>query len=319
MARIRPIEEAVSGAMGRPYAREMAKLAETFAWATAADLQPLRQAVRTAGLSPLRAIGSGGSLTGAHALAGLHQRYTGHPTAVATPLEAAVEPLGASAGTWLLSAGGGNVDIVAAAKTLILREPRQLCVLCGRGASPLAELCRKHPYVDLLLYPPPAGKDGFLATNSLLGFIALLTRAYADVFGSDDDWRETVDCLDPLLPDTAAAPEAWKEATAPLWTRPTTLVLHGPSTRVGAVDLDRSSRRPRSVTFRSPTTATSPTVDITGSPSGARRAPCSPSSRTRTARSPSVRSICFPRTFPRHGLRSTAVRTPRCWLRCSRR
>ena len=51
--------------MTRPYAREMAKLAETFAWAAAADLQPLREVVRTAGLSPLRAIGSGGSLTGA--------------------------------------------------------------------------------------------------------------------------------------------------------------------------------------------------------------------------------------------------------------
>lgn len=42
--------------MARPYAREMAKLAETFAWAAAADLQPWRQAVRTAGLSPFRAI-----------------------------------------------------------------------------------------------------------------------------------------------------------------------------------------------------------------------------------------------------------------------
>ena len=47
--------------MARPYAREMAKLAETFAWAAAADLQPWRQAVRTAGLSPFRAIGAGGS------------------------------------------------------------------------------------------------------------------------------------------------------------------------------------------------------------------------------------------------------------------
>ena len=224
--------------MARPYAREMAKLGETFAWATAADLQPLRQAVRTAGRSPLRAIGSGGSLTGAHALVGLHQRHTGHPAAVATPLEAADEPLGASVGTWLLSAGGGNVDVVAVAKTLILREPCQLCVLCGRDASPLADLCRQHSYVDLLLYPPPAGKDGFLATNSLLGLTTLLTRAYADVFGADDDWRETVDCLDPLLPDTASALDGWKEATAPLWTRSTTLVLHGPSTRVGAVDLE---------------------------------------------------------------------------------
>ena len=225
--------------MARPYAVEMTRLAETFAWAAeAADLQPLRQAVRIAGLSPLCAIGSGGSLTGAHALAGLHQRYTGRLAAVATPLEAADEPLGATVATWLLSAGGGNVDIVAAAKTLILREPRQLCILCGRDASPLAELCRQHPFVDLLLYPPPAGKDGFLATNSLLGFTALLTRAYAAEFGSDTDWQDTVNCLKPLLPNTAAALDAWEEATAPLWNRPTTLALYGPSTRIGAIDLE---------------------------------------------------------------------------------
>ena len=224
--------------MARPYAREMTKLAQTFAWAAAINLQPLRQAVRSAGLSPLRAIGSGGSLTGAHALAGLHQRYTGHLAAVATPLEAADEPLGATVATWLLSAGGGNVDIVAAAKTLILREPRQLGVVCGRDASPLAELCRQHPFVDLLLYPPPAGKDGFLATNSLLGFTALLTRAYTDVFGSSSDWQDTVDCLEPLLPSTSAALDAWESATAPLWARSTTLVLYGPSTRIGAIDIE---------------------------------------------------------------------------------
>ena len=224
--------------MARPYAGEMTRLAETFAWAMTADLRPLRQAVRIAGLSPLRAIGSGGSLTGAHALAGLHQRYTGRLATVATPLEAVDEPLNATVATWLLSAGGGNVDIVAAAKTLILREPRQLCVLCGRDSSPLAELCRQHPFVDLLLYPPPAGKDGFLATNSLLGFTALLTRAYATEFGSDTDWQDTIDCLEPLLPNSTATLEAWEAATAPLWTRSTTLVLYGPSTRIGAVDLE---------------------------------------------------------------------------------
>lgn len=126
--------------MARPYAREMAKLAETFAWAAAAELRPLHQAVRTAGLSPLRAIGSGGSLTGAYALAGLHQRHTGRLASVATPLEAIDEPLDTAVATWLLSAGGDNVDIVAVARTLILRELRQLCVLCGRDASRLAKL-----------------------------------------------------------------------------------------------------------------------------------------------------------------------------------
>ena len=224
--------------MTRSYAGEMTKLAATFEWAATADLDPLRRAVRTAGLSPLRAVGSGGSLTGAHALASLHQRYTGHLAAVATPLEAVGELLDATVATWLLSAGGGNADILSAAKMLILREPRQLGVLCGREASPLARLCRRHPFVDLLLYPPPAGKDGFLATNSLLGFTALLTRAYAAEFGSDADWPDAVACLKRLLRDTAGALQSWEADTIPLWTRSTTLVLHGPSTRIGAIDLE---------------------------------------------------------------------------------
>ncbi len=224
--------------MAKPYAGEIARLAETFDWAATVELNPLRQAVRTAGVSPLRVIGSGGSLTSAHALAGLHQRYTGHLAAVATPLEAVDEPLDPSASAWLLSAGGSNADILAAAKALIQREPRQIGVLCGREASPLTDLCRKHAFVDLLLYPPPAGKDGFLATNSLLGFITLLTRAYAAEFGSDADWHDAVACLRSLLPDTAAAPDAWEAATVPLWTRSTVLVLHGPATRIGAIDLE---------------------------------------------------------------------------------
>ena len=216
----------------------MAKLSETFAWAAEADIRPLRQAVRVASLSPLRIIGSGGSLTGAHALAGLHQRYTGHLAAVATPLEAVDQPLNAAVAVWLLSAGGGNADILAAAKALIQREPRQIGVLCGRKTSPLADLCRRHPFVDLLLYPPPAGKDGFLATNSLFGFTALLTRAYTTEFGKDTEWQDTVDRLKPLLSDATAALEAWEAATEPLWTRSTTLILHGPSTRIGAIDLE---------------------------------------------------------------------------------
>jgi fructoselysine-6-P-deglycase FrlB-like protein len=224
--------------MARPYTNEMSKLGETFAWAAAVDLEPMRQAVRTASLSSLRALGSGGSLTAAHALAALHQRFTGRLAAVATPLEAVNDPLDHSVATWLLSAGGSNVDIMAAAKALILREPRQIGVLCGREDSPLAELCRDHPFIDLLLYPPPVGKDGFLATNSLLAFTTILTHAYTAEFGAQADWDDAVIRLTTLLEPASLALGAWEEEVAQLWARPTTLVLHGPSTRIGAVDLE---------------------------------------------------------------------------------
>ncbi len=73
--------------MAKPYAAEMARLAETFAWACDVDIGALRPAVRTAGGMPLRAVGSGGSLTAAHALAQLHQYVTRQLSVVATPLD----------------------------------------------------------------------------------------------------------------------------------------------------------------------------------------------------------------------------------------
>lgn len=224
--------------MAKPYTTEMSKLAGTFAWAMASDIGQLRKAVKTASLSPLLAIGSGGSLTAAQALASLHQRCTGHLATVATPLEAIAEPLASSAAIWLLSASGRNVDILAAFRALVEREPRQLSVLCGRSDSPLANAARDHGFTDLLLHEPPTGKDGFLATNSLIVFVTLLTRAYASEF------EETASCFDTrastihsFLLDEAQWRE-WKSNTAALWPRNTTLVLYGPNARIGAIDLE---------------------------------------------------------------------------------
>ncbi|WP_244554299.1 HAD hydrolase family protein [Agrobacterium sp. DSM 25558] len=194
-------------------------------------------AVRLAATLPLQAIGSGGSLTAAHALSYLHQHLAGRLATVSTPLEAVSEPLGGLS-HWLISAGGRNVDIIAAAKTLLLREPRQVTAICGRLDSPLAEVCRTHAYSDLLVFPPPAGKDGFLATNSLLGFVALLTRAYTLEFADGELWDHCADVVDGLLSSKAATVSAWQEETAGLWSRDTTLVIHGPTTKVGAIDLE---------------------------------------------------------------------------------
>jgi fructoselysine-6-P-deglycase FrlB-like protein/trehalose-6-phosphatase len=216
----------------------MAKLADTFEWAVSTDVSELRRAIRTASFSPLRAIGSGGSLTVAHALVAFHQQATGRLAAVATPLDAVIDRVDAGTSSWLLSASGGNVDITAAAKVLIAREPRHLAVLSGRQESPLADLCRAHPFVDLLLYPPPAGRDGFLATNSLLGFTTLIARAYATEFGAQKEWDTATDILRSLLCDEASIERDWQDKTRTLWSRTTTLVLHGPSTRIGAIDLE---------------------------------------------------------------------------------
>ena len=224
--------------MARPYASEMAQLSETLEWATSADVTLLRNAIRTAGLGTLRAIGSGGSLTAAQMLASCHEHFAGRMASVITPLEARDDTTDPSASHWLLSAGGGNVDILASARALIFKEPRQIAALCGRADSPLADLCGRHPFVDLLLFPPPAGKDGFLATNSLLGFSILLTRAYAMEFNAGGEWDDATDRISAILGPDHATLGQWEDATSALWCRPTTLVLYGSATKVGAIDLE---------------------------------------------------------------------------------
>ncbi len=224
--------------MARSYAKEMARFPETLEWANCADITPIRSAIRRASPFPLRAIGSGGSLTTAHTLAYFHQHHARQIAAIATPLEAIECPLDHTVSHWLLTAGGGNVDILAATRALIYREPRQLVVMCGRDGSPITQLCQRHPFTDLLLFPPPTGKDGFLATNSLLGFTALLARAYMVECNGTEEWGKTYDIIQAAAAPGSETLNSWQQQSAPLWSRPTTLILYGPSTRIGAIDLE---------------------------------------------------------------------------------
>ena len=224
--------------MAKPYELEMSRLEETFRWACAADIRDLESAVKLAGLSPLAAVGSGGSLTVAQALVTLHQSYTAKLGIVQTPLEAVDTVFEAAVSQWLLSAGGSNVDINAAAKSLIEREHRQIAVMCGRANSPITAICERHPFVDLLVFPPPAGKDGFLATNSLLAFSTLLARAYVSVFDDLASWDDVSDVVAPLLDASSDPVRIWRAAADTLWQRSTMIVLYGPSTKVGAIDIE---------------------------------------------------------------------------------
>src|SRR3954466_13522518 len=123
--------------MGKPYQHELAQLRTTLDWASAADISPLARAVTAAATLPVVAVASGGSLTAAHLLVHAHRRFFGEVAAVVTPLEAATIHRRGALSTWLLSAGGSNVDIVNAFSAAVRREPKQLVVICGRRGSKL--------------------------------------------------------------------------------------------------------------------------------------------------------------------------------------
>jgi fructoselysine-6-P-deglycase FrlB-like protein len=165
--------------MGKRFIDELQQLPATMLWAAEQDVALLRRAVQLYGDRGLLAVGSGGSFTAAAYAADQHFRVYGRPSQAITPLDVFQVPTNAAANAagLLLSAEGKNHDILAAAKQLRLRA----CPTIGltlRSTSPLVELSDKTGAASLAAYDMPWGKDGYLATNSLIATLVLLWRAY---------------------------------------------------------------------------------------------------------------------------------------------
>jgi len=225
--------------MGKPYAIELQKLSETYAWAMETTIDPLVSAISTSTTLPLVAVGSGGSYTAAHFACALHQDYSGMISRPLTPLEFVSSPLYlGNLSVMILSAGGTNPDIIGSLKNAVLREPRRCIVLCLRKGSALSRLAAAYRFIDLVDINLPSIKDGFLATNSLLAFAILLDRAYANAFSMGENLPRRLEDL--LTQNHSVHPYALqlRKICGPLWKRETLLVLYGPSVHSAALDLE---------------------------------------------------------------------------------
>lgn len=217
--------------MGKPYDAELERLAETYRWAFTVECGRLSEALRRMASLPLLTLGSGGSFTAADFAAGAHREMMGQLATALTPLEAVASGLDfRSTAVLMTTAAGKNPDVLGSFERIAAREPRRLAALCLSLGSPLARAAAKVPLTDFVELEPPAGKDGFLATNTLLASVVLLSRAYAEATGVPVPLPET---FGDLLGD-GARDDRWR----PLWGRDTLVVLHGAATRPAAVDLE---------------------------------------------------------------------------------
>ena len=206
--------------MGRPYAKELLALSDTLRWALELDVSELNSFVDDAGNSPLLAVGSGGSVAAAHYAALLHRQLVRRPSRHATPLEILFDEPGLGRSSVLmLSASGRNRDVLAAAQAAISAEVRAIGSVGTRSPNPLAELVRGYGRGHALAEQVPSGKDGYLATNSLLATLVLLARGYCVDLGRDLQTPEFGD-------QTAFA------------SRSTAIVLHGGWSAPVATDLE---------------------------------------------------------------------------------
>jgi len=225
-------------ALGKPYYKELAALAETYAWAVAADVAPLSGAVARATRHPLICVGSGGSLTAAHFAAALHSGG-GQLAKAMTPLEAVASDVNLrGAAVLIISAQGSNPDVLGAFRALAPREPQVLLVVCARTDSPLARLSRETGGCDLFEFAPPTGKDGFLATNSLLATMVILERAYGATTPLAHPLPPTLAALVHPGSTEAGFAEGVTRRFEPLSRRETVVVLHGAATQPAAADVE---------------------------------------------------------------------------------
>ena len=163
--------------MGRPYLDELTRLPATIRWALHEDVTALRATLlRELGGHNLVAIGSGGSLTAAWFAALLHETVTGRLARAATPLEAVTRAPLRDTGALLLSARGTNTDIRRAAELLPMLGYEAVSAVTTREGSPLSRILNAYGSTTHE-FTVPGGRDGFLATNSLMATLVLMYRA----------------------------------------------------------------------------------------------------------------------------------------------
>ncbi|MGO8671282.1 MAG: HAD hydrolase family protein [Capsulimonadaceae bacterium] len=224
--------------MGKPYATELEALNETYARSFALPVHPLGVLVRSAAHLPLISIGSGGSLTSAHFAAFLHTVHTGRLAKAMTPLELVSSPAALrDLAVLVLTAGGRNPDILGCFEQLLQRDAALIGVVCARKDTPLAQtaVASRVPVYDFEL---PTGKDGFLATNTLLATCVLLARAYRHAWSEDESLPPRLeDLLHPGVTSAEFLGDLRRRSRA-LWGRETMLILHGYATQPAAIDLE---------------------------------------------------------------------------------
>ena len=164
--------------MGKPFEGELDRLEKTIDFTKSVDVIQLSDTIEKTAVKPLYIIGSGGSFSACTFAEILHQQRGMLGKAI-TPLESYYyRESYQNANVLIISASGKNKDILFAFDIAIKNEPDLIINICTTAESPLAKKSNKFSLSTTYEFPLPSGKDGFLASNSLVAFFILLARAY---------------------------------------------------------------------------------------------------------------------------------------------
>jgi phosphoglycolate phosphatase-like HAD superfamily hydrolase len=222
--------------MGKPYSREIASLESTYKFCLASDTTGLEDFLTRCRRLPIVCVGSGGSIAVAQYAAMLNEHYSQTVGRASTPLDVANSRAISSSAVLFLTAGGRHPDILGCFRRIAQREPVALAAMCGRAHSPLEALAKQFSFAHYLPFNLPTGKDGFLATNSVLAFSLLLLMAWRRSFGVSEPFP-TMNGLDSRVGLSALLRSCQKSA-AKAWKFDNFLILHGPWGTPAAIDFE---------------------------------------------------------------------------------
>lgn len=173
--------------MGKPFAKELEKNIETLKWGFNQNVTEVKDEILHNSKKPLFIVGSGGSLSACHYAAVLYQKH-GMMAKAITPLELYYSKQALRESNVLfVSASGKNTDILFGYKIATSLEPNRLYSLCMRLNTPLAKLADEISIGHSFEFNMPAGKDGFLATNSLVAFFSILYKIFNQIDNEEID------------------------------------------------------------------------------------------------------------------------------------
>lgn len=167
--------------MGKPFNSELQQLEKTVRWADLQDVKSLREFLCQRDISiPMVCIGSGGSLSACNYASYLYKQHNGVLAEAMTPLQLMYSGAEVIRNSKLLflSASGKNKDILNAIKYGVKLNEAGMMSLTLRKNNPTECLLARYPKVSRWCEDIPSGRDGFLATNSLVATFALLSRSY---------------------------------------------------------------------------------------------------------------------------------------------
>lgn len=164
--------------MGKPFKNELKYIKDVIEWSNNQDTENLRSFFEVDTNLPLISIGSGGSFSACFYSSLLYESKYQIAKAL-TPFDFYTsKDLSNKSKVLFISASGKNSDIQFALDKAIVSGANYLSNISMKEQNPLEEKLKQLSNSYLTNLNIPTGKDGFLATNSLIAIFSLIYLSY---------------------------------------------------------------------------------------------------------------------------------------------